>query len=126
MKTTTSTKDVLSNHLQAFGRHDLNGVLADYAPDAVFFTQNGVLRGVETIKPLFQSLIAEFRKPGATFNLKEMIVDGDNGYIFWTAETADNVYELGTDTFVVRGGKIVTQSYTSKIKPKTETLALCV
>jgi len=118
MNTATSTKDVLSNHLQAFARHDLNGVLADYAPDAVFFTQNGVLRGVEAIKPLFQSLIAEFRKPGAAFNLKEMIVDGDNGYIFWTAETADNVYELGTDTFVVRNGKIVTQSYTSKIRPR--------
>ena len=34
------------------------------------------------------------------------------------AETADNVYELGTDTFVVRNGKIVAQSYTSKLAPK--------
>jgi hypothetical protein len=30
---------------------------------------------------------------------------------------ADNVYEVGTDTFVVRDGKIVMQSFTGKIKP---------
>jgi len=30
----------------------------------------------------------------------------------------DNVYELGTDTFVVRDGKIVAQSFTGKITPK--------
>jgi hypothetical protein len=28
------------------------------------------------------------------------------------------VYEMGTDTFVVRDGKIVTQSFTGKITPK--------
>ena len=31
---------------------------------------------------------------------------------------ADNVYEMATDTFVVRDGKIVAQSFTSKITPK--------
>jgi hypothetical protein len=36
----------------------------------------------------------------------------------WTAETADNVYEVGTDTFVVRDGKIAAQSFTGKITPK--------
>jgi hypothetical protein len=28
------------------------------------------------------------------------------------------VYEVGTDTFVVRDGKIVTQAFTGKITPK--------
>ena len=32
-------------------------------------------------------------------------VDGDFAYILWTGETAENVYELGTDTFVVREGR---------------------
>jgi len=38
----------------------------------------------------------------------------------WTAETADNVYELGTDTFVVRDGKIVAQSFTGKLRQRAE------
>jgi hypothetical protein len=50
--------------------------------------------------------------------MKRQFVEGDSAYILWTAETADNVYELGTDTFFVREGKIVTQSFTGKITAK--------
>jgi ketosteroid isomerase-like protein len=113
-----STKEVLDRHLRSFAERDLKGVLSDYAPGAVLFTSNGALRGVEQIRPLFQALLAEFEKPGAEFNLKEQTVVGDYAYILWTAETADNVHELGTDTFVVRDGKIVAQSYTGKRTPK--------
>jgi ketosteroid isomerase-like protein len=115
----TSTKDIIDHHLQAFAERDLNGVLSDYAPDAVFFTQNGPLRGADAIKPLFQTLIAEFAKPGAAFHLKQQFVHGAYAYILWTGETADNVYELGTDTFVVWNGKIVAQSFTGRITPRT-------
>ena len=114
----TSTKDIIDHHLKAFAERDLNGVLSDYAPAAVFFTQHGPLRGPDAIRPLFQGMIAEFGKPGATFIMKKQFVEGDYAYILWTAETADNVYELGTDTFVVRDGKIVAQSFTRKITPK--------
>jgi len=41
-----------------------------------------------------------------------------DAYILWTAETADNVYEVGTDTFIVQDGKIVAQSFAAKITPK--------
>jgi ketosteroid isomerase-like protein len=113
-----STKDVLDNHLKAFDEGDLNGVLSDYAPGAVLFTKEGTLKGVDAIRPLFEALIAEFGKPGATFNMKRQLVEGDYAYILWTAKTADNVYELATDTFVVREGKIVAQSFTANITPK--------
>jgi hypothetical protein len=36
----------------------------------------------------------------------------------WKAETADNHFELGTDTFIVQNGKIVTQTFAAKISPK--------
>jgi ketosteroid isomerase-like protein len=114
-----STKDVIEHHLKCFGEGDLKGVLSDYAPGAVMFRPDGPLRGVAAIRPLFQTLIAEFGKPGTTFSMKQQSVDGDHAYILWTAETADNVYELGTDTFVVRDGKIVAQSFTAKITPKS-------
>ena len=45
-------------------------------------------------------------------------VEGEYAYIVWSGETPDNIYELGTDTFVVREGKIVAQSFASKITPK--------
>jgi ketosteroid isomerase-like protein len=114
-----STKDVVSHHLQAFGERDLAGVLSGYAQGVVFFTPDGLLRGVDAIRPFFQKLIAEFGKPGSTVRMKQEIFEGDWGYIVWSAETADNVYELATDTFVVREGKIVAQSFAGKVIPKS-------
>jgi ketosteroid isomerase-like protein len=113
-----STKDVLDNHLTSFSKGDLEGILSDYTPDAVLFTAEGPLRGADAMRPLFQALIAEFGKPGAVFTLKRQSIDGDYAYILWTAETADNVYEVATDTFVVRDGKIAAQSFTGTIRPK--------
>jgi ketosteroid isomerase-like protein len=113
-----STKDVLDHHLKCFGEGDLKGILSDYATGAVLFTRGGPLKGADAIRPLFQTMLAEFEKPGAAFTMKQQFVEGDYAYILWTAETADNVYELGTDTFVVRDGKIVVQSFAGKITPK--------
>ena len=39
-------------------------------------------------------------------------------HIIWSAETADNVYEFATDTFVVREGKISVQTFAGKVTPK--------
>ena len=114
-----ATKDVIDHHLGCFGKRDLNGVLSDYARGAVLFTPDGPLKGVDSIRPLFEELLADFGKPGATFSMKLQSVEGDYAYILWAAETADNVYEVGTDTFVVRDGKIIAQSFTGKITPKT-------
>jgi hypothetical protein len=110
-----STKSVIDHHLKCFGEGDLQGILSDYAPDAVLFTPAGPLQGEAAIRPLFQAMLAEFGKSGASFHLKEQFVERSYAYILWTAETADNVYELGTDTFVVQDGKIVAQSYASKM-----------
>jgi ketosteroid isomerase-like protein len=113
-----STQDVLDHHLKCFGQGDLKGILSDYAPGAVLFTPDGPLVGANAIRSLFQVMFAEFGKPGAAFSMKQQSVQGDYAYILWTAETADNVYEMGTDTFVVRDGKILAQSLAAKTTPK--------
>lgn len=118
LTSTTSTQAVVSHHLEGFFARDLEGVLADYAPDAVMIVPTGVLRGVDEISPFFQALIVEFAKPGATFDLQQNVTEADVAYIRWTAETADNTFELGTDTFVVRDGKIVVQTFACKATPK--------
>jgi ketosteroid isomerase-like protein len=118
MMTPLSTSDVLDRHLNSFAKRDVAGILADYSPNAVLFTPTGPLTGPAAIKPLFQALISEFAKPGSSFTVQQRSVEGDHGYILWTADTTDNSYEFATDTFVVRNGKIVAQSFAAKIKPK--------
>jgi ketosteroid isomerase-like protein len=116
--TMVSTRNVLDRHLKSFAERDLDGILADYSPDAVLFVPTGPLKGPDAIKPLFQGLMAEFAKPGSSFAMQQQWIEGDHAYILWTGETADNSYEFATDTFVVRSGKIVAQSFAAKIKPK--------
>jgi ketosteroid isomerase-like protein len=112
------TEKVLGQHLKAFGEGNVAAIMADYSANAVLITPGGALRGHDQIRPLFEGLVAEFGKPGASFAMAQQIVDGNMAYIVWSAETADNVYELGTDTFVVRNGKIVQQTFAGKITSK--------
>ena len=113
---TATTQDVLTHHLNCFG--DLAGTMADYTAESRFFTPDGLLRGPEAIRRFFVGLFEEFAKPGMSFEMLRQEVDGDTAYIVWKAETADNRFELGTDTFIVRNGKIVTQTFAGKISPK--------
>jgi len=117
-----STSDVLDRHLKSFAEHDVDSVVSDYSLDAVLFAPNGPLKGPDAIKPLFEALISEFAKPGSSFTMQLRSIEGDHAYILWTAETADNSYEFATDTFVVRSGKIIAQSFAAKIKPKLNSL----
>ncbi|MDB5298583.1 MAG: SnoaL-like polyketide cyclase [Phycisphaerales bacterium] len=115
---TATTQDVLTRHLNCFGRDDLAGTMADYTAESRFFAPDSLLRGPEAIRSFFVKLFEEFAKPGASFEMLRQEVDGDTAYILWRAETADNVFELATDTFIVRNGKIMTQTFAGKISPK--------
>ncbi len=113
----SSTRSVVERHLRCFAQLDLDGILSDYAPDAILLTANGPLQGVDGIRSLLAPMIAEFAKPGATFELSRQLVVGEYGYIVWSARTADQVYELATDTFLVRDGRIHMQSFAARTVP---------
>jgi ketosteroid isomerase-like protein len=113
-----STQEVLDHHSQTFGAHDIEGVLADYAPDAVMFTPAGPVKGTDALRNTFKGLFEEWSKPGFTFEMKQQTVDGDYAYLYWNAETADNTYEGAMDGFVVKDGKIVAHFFGGKITPK--------
>ena len=112
------TEKVLDHHLKAFGDRDITAILADYTEDSVLLTPDGPIKGSEQLRPLFEAFFADFAKPGAVFEMKQRIIDGEVAYIVWTAETADNHYELGTDTFIVKDGKIAVQTFAAKVVPK--------
>jgi ketosteroid isomerase-like protein len=113
-----TTRSVLEHHLQCFGTADLDGIMADYAPDAALLTAQGSLKGPDAIRGYFAAAFAEFSRPGTTFAMKTMLVDGDCAFILWDAETSARRYENATDTFVVRDGKIVAQTYAASVTVK--------
>ena len=101
---TSTTQAVVNHHLERFAALDLQGVVTDYAPDAVMIVPTGVLRGVHEITPLFQNLLAEFAKPGATFDLQQQVIEGDVAYIWWVAETPDK-HVRARDRYVFRAAR---------------------
>ena len=111
-----TTQEVLTHHLNSLG--DVAGTMADYTADSRFFTPEGLLRGSEAIREFFVRFFEELAKPGMSLEMLRQEVDGDTADIVWKGETADNRYELGTDTFIVQNGKIVTQTFAGKITPK--------
>ena len=114
----STTEEVLERHVKCFFEGDLEGIVSDYSADAVLFTPSGPLKGHDPIREFFRALMKEFGQPGTTFSMQLQSIDGEFAYALWSAETADNVYEMATDTHVVRDGKIVAQSFAGQIKPK--------
>jgi len=113
-----TTEEVLAHHLSSFGAGNLEEVLADYGAESLMITQQGTMKGPGEMKPMFEGLIAEFSKPGASFTLQTQAVEGDVAFLVWNAETADNVYEVAADTMVIRDGMIAVQTFAGKITPK--------
>jgi hypothetical protein len=86
----------------------------------LFFTPDGVLHGPEAIRGVFENLLREFAKPGASITSKKRLIEGEYAYSVFSAETPDNSYELANDVFVVRNGSIQMQAFTAKVRRKSD------
>ncbi|MDS0281062.1 nuclear transport factor 2 family protein [Haloarcula onubensis] len=114
----SSTQSVLDHHLEMFGEGDLDGLMSDYADDAVFISADGTLEGRDEVRAMFADLLAEFDDPSVSFSLDEQVVRDEYAYIVWHAETPENVYEFASDTFEIRDGEIVAQTLAADVSPK--------
>jgi len=115
-----STAEVLAHHFECFASRDLDGIAGDYSANALFFTPDGVLHGPEAIRGVFENLLREFAKPGASITSKKRLIEGEYAYSVFSAETPDNSYELANDVFVVRNGSIQMQAFTAKVRRKSD------
>ncbi|WP_225335271.1 nuclear transport factor 2 family protein [Halomicrobium urmianum] len=114
----SATESVLDHHLAMFGEGDLDGIMEDYAADAVLMTETDTFEGRDEIRAMYEQLLPEFDDDVVTFSLDEQKTVDDVAYIVWHAETPENEYEYATDTFVIRDGEIVAQTLAAKITPK--------
>ncbi len=114
----STTEHVLRRHFETFDAGDLDGLMSDYAPDAVLITSRETLVGTVQIASFFAQMVAEFNQPGVAFQIVREEIRGDVAFILWTAETPNYRYPLATDTFVIRNGKIVTQTYVANAVPR--------
>jgi ketosteroid isomerase-like protein len=99
---------VVRNHLQA-ARNGVDAVMQDYTDQSVLITPERTYRGLAEIRHFFETLLNGL--PAGFFDAFKMIrqeVAGDVAYILWEAKPW---FPLATDTFVVRNGKFLLQTF---------------
>ncbi len=100
---TDVTKAILDHHAEMLDAGDVDGLMEDYAEDAVFISNlGGVVSGLDAIRGIFAATSGGV----AGFEAGVEHVDRDVGYVTWKAEGIP----FGTDTFVIRDGKIAVQT----------------
>lgn len=104
------TEAVVRNHLQAFlEQKGITAILNDYDEHARLLSEAKVYQGKQEIHGFFADFIGSL-PAGAydIFSLRSLRVDGNIVHITWSIGSD---VPLGTDTFVVDNGKIVSQTF---------------
>jgi|SRR5688572_4235867 hypothetical protein len=103
-----STAAVLQNHLRA-AKMGVDAVMQDYTERSVLITHDATYRGLAEIKGFFAALFGAL--PAGFFDALKMNrqeIVGEVAYILWERQPQ---IARATDTFVVRNGKILVQTF---------------
>jgi ketosteroid isomerase-like protein len=106
--TTRTPQEVFAHHAEVLIAGDLEGIVSDYADDAVFITPAGALHGKDGVREGFKKLLGDV--PNAEWDVPTQIYEGDVLFIEWSAKAANSYVEDGIDTFVFRDGQIRVQT----------------
>ena len=114
-----TTQQVCEHHLRALAAGDLDGILSDYADDSLLIGPEGVVKGRQAIRGVFEGALASLFKPGTyEFTMDTLHVADDVAYLVWHANCASADIVFATDTFVIRNGRIAVQTFAAQVKPK--------
>jgi len=105
---TEHTLAVLKRHLDAVSSHNVDQILKDYTDESVLFTPEGIVHGLVEIRAFFEGFFDAMSSEALDeFTMLRQDVEGEIAYILWASEP---YVSIGTDTFIVRNGKIAVQS----------------
>jgi|ERR1017187_767545 hypothetical protein len=105
-----STKEVIEHHLQAIGE-GIDSVLSDFDDNSCIIGQQGTYRGIDEIKAFFIAFINGLPEGFKdAFKVTKMVAEGEVGYII---VEANPWIPFGTDTFVIKDGKIKYQTFSA-------------
>jgi hypothetical protein len=110
-----SAQEVFDDHLREGKSGSVEEDFArNYAEDVVLLTGRGVYRGRDGLLHLAELLRKEL--PGARFEYRTRVVEGDVAFLEWTARADSAEVEDGADSFVIRDGRIVAQTIHYTVK----------
>lgn len=108
-------QEVFQHHAEVLIGGDLDGIVSDYADDAVFISPAGVKRGKDGVREAFTQLLQDV--PNAEWEVPTQIFEGDVLFIEWKATAANTKVTDGVDTFIFRDGEIALQTVRYTVQP---------
>lgn len=113
--TNRSAVEVLDDHLRESQVGSIEDDLArNYASDLVVLSGRGIHRGHDGLRQLAELLRQEL--PNATFEYRTRLVEGEMGFLEWTARADGALVEDGADSYLIREGLIVGQTIHYTVK----------
>jgi hypothetical protein len=111
---TEQTLNVMNHDLHAFmTRQGADAIVGDYDENAILYAPDCVYRGIDEIRRFFKAFLGNLPEQALElFRMRSQEAHGEVGYIVWSV---GELIPLGTDTFVVKDGKIVQQTYAAHI-----------
>ena len=107
---------IIMHHLGSFQDNDLEALITDYTNESVLITREETYKGPGEIKEFFASLMIHFPKLKSNFQLDKLVVNNELVYIVWHANTPSLNVSFGTDTFIIKDGKIYQQTFAGQLQ----------
>ncbi|MFN7118691.1 MAG: nuclear transport factor 2 family protein [Saprospiraceae bacterium] len=80
----------------------------NYHPDVVLLTSNGIFKGHDGVRQSAKLLADQL--PDLELSYKTQYVSGEVAFLEWTGKSHAGEVHDGTDTFLIRDGKILVQT----------------
>lgn len=110
------SEGVVIHHLNSFQANDLDAVMSDYSNESVLITQDATFSGLVEIRNFLAGLMLHFPKNKSSLELDKLAVNDTMVYIVWHAITPSLNVVLGSDTFIVKEGKIFQQTFVGQLQ----------
>jgi hypothetical protein len=110
--------EVLDHHIRVLAAGFVDEVVYDYADGATIITSDGVVHGLDEIRKFFTNSVANVLPPSSISTFHKKITCGEVAFIVWSAESPFYSIPFGTDTFVIRDGQIVEQTFAGILNRK--------
>ncbi len=108
-----TTQQLFDHHLEVFAAGDIDGIVSDYSEHSVMVYGDKVWRGLDGARAFFHMWLDDLLPAGCRFDVIDRRVVDDMIYLTWNAESDAYVFDFGTDTFIVRDGKVLRQTVAS-------------
>lgn len=113
-----TTTEVIHDHLMKRMEDGLEGDIRDnYHPDVLVLSGFGTYRGHDGIRQSAQ-VLGQALGADSEFTYSRTVIEGEYGFLEWTASDAETCIHDGADSFHVVDGRIVMQTCHYTARPR--------